>query len=1052
MHKMAGLFGFVSREARVLFFSRFLQVFYELIVFKALKKTKDFYIHAILFAGWALLGGIHENTVEEMVWRKKQKNFVRKLKKEGFNSQSGFLSWLRRPVKQMSQIQEIAGAVSYCFGYHTMLICLSREFERGLEIFLAGMFSMLFVLFAKIYMDKGWELQKKLRCLEKRKTRILKEVRSRIAVIKKSRLFEHYQQQLSMLCAKERGLRGASLQVVVVVSSFRWWVFLFFLLSKFLYFSDIFGLEMQRRCDVMFLFSRVFVFFQRFSCKIDNILLHLEKRKQRKEPPSSVLSNIRLEKGQIVFLKERPETMFLSRLLSSVMKEYRMTGVFFGIRGRLSSQPTVLSSEKSIRENVLMNEKYNEKRYKEICWASGLGQFLSENNIQDNEKYDPCRGVVLCKIIRIAACLYKEADVYLFFRPFDGMSRKTTSRIFERWTRGLRSGKCIVLCSERVLSRCFFDVFIEEINSDAKYERTLCKRKTNVCKKMISTFEGPVVQLFQKLSSYYVGKRRAQALKRYLRKNIKNFLWWVWGALVAVHCGMVFYARFCRTETPFLFTLVFLVLTLAYSRIQHMVIRRILLSLLELSPITPREFLDISDGAALHILGSDKRTVARFWNMKEMKRKLISSLFHIWAEVQMLCYFWLACDQLFALSLIVFSYVAAFVISESLRRHIEKAHSRAVFRRVEKITALEACLWQGEMQEERSFYRKAGELVSEVLKERWLLYKSILFIKIPLLLLFFVFFSFLNRLLCFLKGDAVFLFHYCYIAGYTANTTMYCQIKKIIDKKERMDIHEPKKKKENDISKERRKDPIRAITLENVVCLDGKKVIFHKLKMKICEKLTVVVFEKRAELRVFMDLLCRSIEPVRGDIFLDSVPLCKITSSVLRTEFGFIHEESFLITQTLRECLDPNGMFDEDILWGVLESVGLGEFLKSKKIGMQCVLSQKTYRLSLRVHILLQVAYFSLHMPSMLFLVDISRFLRSREGLWVKVVINRLFRSIFVIQLTSSNPDLGGWRYFHYIRNGILEEAGNICGLAADTDSALQKFLSLDRKGKVDFT
>ncbi|KZT52688.1 glycoside hydrolase family 43 protein [Calocera cornea HHB12733] len=73
--------------------------------------------------------------------------------------------------------------------------------------------------------------------------------------------------------------------------------------------------------------------------------------------------------------------------------------------------------------------------------------------------------------------------------------------------------------------------------------------------------------------------------------------------------------------------------------------------------------------------------------------------------------------------------------------------------------------------------------------------------------------------------------------------------------------------------------------------------------------------------------LYRIIEPVKGTIFIDGVDITKIGLYDLRSRLSIIPQDPQLFEGSVRQNLDPEGLYDDSRIWSALESVQLIEFI-----------------------------------------------------------------------------------------------------------------------------
>ena len=65
--------------------------------------------------------------------------------------------------------------------------------------------------------------------------------------------------------------------------------------------------------------------------------------------------------------------------------------------------------------------------------------------------------------------------------------------------------------------------------------------------------------------------------------------------------------------------------------------------------------------------------------------------------------------------------------------------------------------------------------------------------------------------------------------------------------------------------------------------------------------------------------------PDKGRILLDDMDLADLDPGLVRRRIGWVSQEPFLFSGTVRANLDPEGHADDDVLQGLLEECGLLE-------------------------------------------------------------------------------------------------------------------------------
>ncbi|XP_070394694.1 multidrug resistance protein mrp-7-like isoform X2 [Dermacentor albipictus] len=92
--------------------------------------------------------------------------------------------------------------------------------------------------------------------------------------------------------------------------------------------------------------------------------------------------------------------------------------------------------------------------------------------------------------------------------------------------------------------------------------------------------------------------------------------------------------------------------------------------------------------------------------------------------------------------------------------------------------------------------------------------------------------------------------------------------------------------------------------------------------------------------------LLRMIQRTSGMITIDGIDIHTLPLSRLRTVISVIPQDYSMFTGTLRENLDPHGSHSDEVLWRVLRSVHLSDFVETTPEGLSFSVSQKGENLS----------------------------------------------------------------------------------------------------------
>jgi len=74
-------------------------------------------------------------------------------------------------------------------------------------------------------------------------------------------------------------------------------------------------------------------------------------------------------------------------------------------------------------------------------------------------------------------------------------------------------------------------------------------------------------------------------------------------------------------------------------------------------------------------------------------------------------------------------------------------------------------------------------------------------------------------------------------------------------------------------------------------------------------------------------VLFRLIEPSAGKIIIDGINISSVGLHDLRSRFGIIPQEPVLFQGTVRTNIDPLGLYSEEEIWKVYNTLHIGLFV-----------------------------------------------------------------------------------------------------------------------------
>lgn len=143
-----------------------------------------------------------------------------------------------------------------------------------------------------------------------------------------------------------------------------------------------------------------------------------------------------------------------SSLLKTILKELSITQGAMDLESSISyasQQPWIFPG--TVRQNILVGQLMNPKRYQEVVRACALEHDLKMFPFGDNTIVGE-RGVFLSggqkARINLARAVYKNADLYLLDDPLSAVDAHVGSQLLEECIRGFLKEKCVVLVTHQL--------------------------------------------------------------------------------------------------------------------------------------------------------------------------------------------------------------------------------------------------------------------------------------------------------------------------------------------------------------------------------------------------------------------------------------------------------------------------------------------------------------------------------------------------------------------------------------------------------------------------
>jgi subfamily B ATP-binding cassette protein MsbA len=184
-----------------------------------------------------------------------------------------------------------------------------------------------------------------------------------------------------------------------------------------------------------------------------------------------------------------------------------------------------------------------------------------------------------------------------------------------------------------------------------------------------------------------------------------------------------------------------------------------------------------------------------------------------------------------------------------------------------------------------------------------------------------------------------------------------------------------------------------------------------------------------------VNLLPRFIEPSRGRILLDGVPLGELVLSDLRAQLGLVSQEVVLFNDTVRAnvCFGVAEPPSEQAIWAALRAAALEDHVRTLPGGLEHEIGERGTRLSGGQRQRLAIARALLKNPPVLLLDEATSALDTRTERDVQAALERIMRgrTTLVIAHRLSTIERAD-RILVFEHGRIVEQGGHAELLAAN--------------------
>lgn len=1025
MKKYEILFEKILNELNILslfIFPIFIDIF-SLFIIETKEKEKSF--HILFFSVVCLVKLYVYSELQNIDNRKNIKRgllfFKIKKMKQKHTKEFGFFKNIQRSNSYKSYIQMI----NHLTSYNVIFFYLLNEVGGGRLMYIGANFSILMLFFIRISIIKILKIKTEMKQIFLVRKKILEEINERYAVIKRSCFYQYYINKLEALYRREHLLQIKTFDTSKTWRRFFYAFMFIFLGLKLTNNKYLFNIPLEKQLKFVFFYIRGVHHFINFSNGVKYHVLRSKdsffRRKKKCEKKVSLEGDLIIKISDL-FHKNWPTSF-------ETIDNYNLSGVFINLKGRVSFCSQDLPVFKNIRKNILFYEKYNEKRYKKVLRITGIDNIMKKKKITDTSKIFIKRDNTFLILTMIARCIYKKAQVYVFNNVFRYLEEKIKRKIFKKCIVKFLKGKKRLIRTSSPLNNERFSLIIKKKKKKSirnKHIQCLKQQLKNETDPMFNEENNKTIKMewfdifiegrfFEYVFSWW-GKNKinigafiyllidiciVSLFKIQRKKNISHISIFIYLTLFIIRSFFQVYSHFFFSKKGMLFSIKL------YNRKLKKNLNK---------PMYEKRY-KLTNKNSSHVTGNnEKELTMRIHRISENGP---------WFVFLLLCY-----DQfymIFPFFLIIFCFLLIPFLTRKIFETFIKKDAKIlknIKRKFMKIF-IQSRFFLKKKRKKLFFEKYKKELCCYFIKKKNYYMKG-QYLSNLLSMFYFVMHMSFNSFLIFKNQNihSLFIFNN-YISAiyvYTMSWNLICiqhythkiftQEKDFIEER-KTDLHlEIQKKKE------------KSIIFKNVNYFLNGKIIFNNLELKINTNRTIVLFSKKMEMKSFIKLLFGEEKLFSGEIFVNNIHLSNEKKFSYNTiQVLTIHTPH--ITQTLRDSIDPEGKYTDDVLWSLCDDLGIGKLLKKKKIQTSCFILFEEDCWTSYNRILIYLCFLILYPPNIILVYLNPEFLSKEEQTNIRLFIRRYLSQTLEICLSIFPMDTLQYPYFHFIHKGILAEQGN---------------------------
>jgi len=230
---------------------------------------------------------------------------------------------------------------------------------------------------------------------------------------------------------------------------------------------------------------------------------------------------------------------------------------------------------------------------------------------------------------------------------------------------------------------------------------------------------------------------------------------------------------------------------------------------------------------------------------------------------------------------------------------------------------------------------------------------------------------------------------------------------------------------------------------------DQEKLVLDRIALKFpVNKSTALVGESGAGKSTVVDLVALMIEPVEGELLIDSVSSNLINKESWRRQIGYVSQETVTFDDTIANNISmwANDRSADEILRQVKDAASKAnilEFIESLPLGFETLVGDRGVLLSGGQRQRLFIARELFRKPSLLILDEATSALDSASEKEIQNSIDELSGKTTVIIIAHRLSTIKNVDLIYVLKDGVLEESGTYRELVSDSSTSFSKLVSL---------